>query len=107
MVRYGALIHYARATNIAIDLPEGSVRLYSVLTTHDRVEVLYGGRWGTVCNVQWSVLDGEVVCRQLGFDVSLTDVLSSFRPAVRYTNHTLSLVPRPLLIRYVVCKILG
>ena len=60
------------------------MRLYSVLSTHDRVEVLYSGRWGTVCNEQWSVLDGEVVCGQLGYDVSLTDVPLSFTPNIGY-----------------------
>ena len=30
------------------------------------MEVLYDGRWGRVCDNQWSRNDGEVACRQLG-----------------------------------------
>ncbi len=54
-----------------LDCGDGDIRLHdSSSILEGRVEICYGGIWGTVCSNSWSIADAAVVCRQLGFSSS-------------------------------------
>lgn len=43
------------------------IRLRNGTSDYGRLEVLYAGQWGTICDDGWGNSDAQVACRQLGF----------------------------------------
>ena len=53
--------------------PYGLRLVGGVYEWEGRVEVSVNGEWGTVCSLDISTSDGNVICRQLGYQRSLSE----------------------------------
>ncbi|XP_072040250.1 neurotrypsin-like [Amphiura filiformis] len=72
--------HSEDAGVICSEDEEGAVRLLGSSSRFEgRVEVMYRGNWGTVCDHGWSDNDADVVCRQLGYQKAKTAVTNAYR----------------------------
>ncbi|KAJ8034426.1 hypothetical protein HOLleu_21258 [Holothuria leucospilota] len=43
-----------------------------------RIEVVFNGEWGTVCNDNWNMVNAYVVCRQLGYPAAVVTYTNVF-----------------------------
>ena len=76
-------VHVLHNTFFFIDLDacsmEYAIRLVNgTNATEGTVEVCIGGRYGTVCDDHWDVLDARVVCRQLGYSGEVAALKRAF-----------------------------
>ena len=63
------IVYFLASTGI----DDGDIRLIDAMGDTDtstqagRVEVFHNGLWGTICNIDFDIYEGDIICRQLGF----------------------------------------
>ena len=66
----------------------GDIRLVDGANIYEgRVEVCANNQWGTVCDDDWDASDAEVVCRQLGYNLTSNAVAYTYAYFGRGTGH--------------------
>lgn len=62
--------HELDASVLCTDIPANPypVRLVGgTRPTEGRVEIYYNGEWGSICDDHWTLVEANIVCRELGF----------------------------------------
>ncbi|XP_072024719.1 scavenger receptor cysteine-rich domain-containing protein DMBT1-like [Amphiura filiformis] len=73
------LLECARDVQATTPAP-ASIRLVNGNSSNEgRVEIYFQGRWGTICDDQWTLQNGNVVCRQLGYTEAVRIELAAVR----------------------------
>ena len=72
----------AYPTSGTIDDLSGTLRLVDGEVEHEgRLEMYYGGQWGTICDDLWTIEEADVACRQLGYSEGSEGNASRYRRA--------------------------
>ena len=74
------------ATLVYDGCEDGELRLEGSSNSQEgRVEICINNAWGTICDNDWNVRDGNVVCAQLGFQPFGKGFLIKFCNFVHYS----------------------
>ncbi|XP_052829164.1 deleted in malignant brain tumors 1 protein isoform X2 [Octopus bimaculoides] len=58
---------YAHTLILCYKKNDLNIRLHGGGRNYGRIEILYNGKWGTICNTTWTHINSMVICKQLGF----------------------------------------